>query len=892
MVSRSLSEHISGCFYSSESLSSALIAQIESSNLYQLPVDQWPFNHSEFYGQLVKELDQRYPRKYRLDDIRKLMDNICDGDLFQSSRLPWLSDLFSRLMKRNGDYISYKETEVQAYVRLAAEMDPTLLVAWHLSDWVQTESYPSCEDIRRIVSAQTAFFAPIEHFTKRYAEGHVHIGGVTADNAILESYLLSLEWKVGLTQSSKESPTLIKKIESARKILRWLIDFNKQESDFHTFVSSYENQRLNGPQAYNWELLAETCSRHNVSSQAWLFGAFARAMHSGCANRWLWLHLYLCARYRDEATMPTERMTILSFFQITNDIRRELIMDGQGLTRFVEDYFSGPLGRGKNAKHDNMRRLFPSNKDLVELKSSLGSFNATFVKGLVADLADQAKVDLPKPPYIFGEDEIEPDSGTLAYLETLERWQYCGHFSRSQKNRIPSKGTKADVKIFWKEAEKLMRKLQSQEGWNKPEFLGGFQNPNFYFQPSRWFRGLDVAGNENDLKVEWFAPIIRWLRRGLVSRPDGEKASQGFHLSIHTGEDYAHPVSGMRHIDETVKFCEMRDGDRLGHALALGIVPRTWIERQGEMVLPIDEHLDNLVWMWHYATMLSGHISLANQVLPILERRIARFWKKIAALYDESVFAASESSTETLKAQESLSVSPDTLYRAWWLRRNCHYRLAQLIDDSPRSAQEIQALPDICLLKSKGITKKEVEVYYSRHRYISNAKQMPLVVVSRSRESFAHITKPSNQNKFNIHYDTDTDAEIDFMEALQDFLMDQYDREGLIIETNPTSNVYIARLEKHSEHPIFRWHPPDEATLQAGGLHNKYGLRRGPSRVMINTDDPGIMPTTLRTEFLLLREASIELGIGRTVAERWLEELRVYGIEQFRRNHLPVFETI
>lgn len=60
-------------------------------------------------------------------------------------------------------------------------------------------------------------------------------------------------------------------------------------------------------------------------------------------------------------------------------------------------------------------------------------------------------------------------------------------------------------------------------------------------------------------------------------------------------------------------------------------------------------------------------------------------------------------------------------------------------------------------------------------------------------------------------------------------------------------------------------------------------------RVLINTDDPGVMPTTLRTEFLLLREAAIESGISRTVAERWLEQIRQYGIEQFHRNHMPVF---
>ena len=114
---------------------------------------------------------------------------------------------------------------------------------------------------------------------------------------------------------------------------------------------------------------------------------------------------------------------------------------------------------------------------------------------------------------------------------------------------------------------------------------------------------------------------------------------------------------------------------------------------------------------------------------------------------------------------------------------------------------------------------------------------------------------------------------------------------GLIIEANPTSNVYIARLKSHTEHPIFHWYPPDEAALERGAAANLYGLRRGPVRVLVNTGDPGIMPATLRTEFLLLREAALEFKVGRTIAECWLEALCQYGIEQFHRNHLPVFCT-
>jgi adenosine deaminase len=124
---------------------------------------------------------------------------------------------------------------------------------------------------------------------------------------------------------------------------------------------------------------------------------------------------------------------------------------------------------------------------------------------------------------------------------------------------------------------------------------------------------------------------------------------------------------------------------------------------------------------------------------------------------------------------------------------------------------------------------------------------------------------------------------------LQDWLLDNYDQKGLIIEVNPTSNVYIAKLKKHAEHPIFRWYPLAQTSIEKGGEHNQFGLRRGPIKVCINTDDPGIMPTTLRTEFALLRDAAIEHKATRTDAEAWLERIRQIGLREFHQKHQPVW---
>ncbi|EHA1079311.1 hypothetical protein I8Y06_000087 [Photobacterium damselae] len=924
MLQRSLTEHAAECFFSDERLS-AWLWQLLLQPAEGLDSDRWHRVQGEYYHLLVEAIERRYPREHRLTDVRQLMGRILDGDLLLTSKLPWLDELQQRLMQRNGDLLCYREGDVQAYVRLAAGIDPTLLAGWHLAQWLDEVPQPQTNDVRRVVSAQSAFFAPEGNSLLPFAEGHVHLGGITADSMILDDYLLAggeleLNGKASLWQHEQYN-NLQPLLHRARQLLVLLLKPNvplcemQYEQDAQPEIHKSNqpwrqddwsqhlaqlNLAMHTPfRKPDWGLLATRQHMASLGSADWLLGEFAFAMGHCEANRWLWLHFYLCRRYADESSHPLQRAAILCFWQTINQLRRSLIMDGQGLTRFAERSFSSAMQRNPKG-HDNIRRLLPATADVAEVKSGPMAFKPALVGEIARGLLTNTSLTLPTPPYIFGESDIQIDMQALAIMQALERWQFCGHFSRSVPHK-QSQRPRSDGKKLWQEAEKLMCNLESTSGWNTAEFLGGKLNPNFHFQPARWFRGLDVAGDENALKIEWFAPVLRWLRSGFKSLPNGERASKGFHLSIHAGEDYAHPASGMRHIDETVRFCEMREGDRLGHALALGIVPKEWTMQQGEMMLPLDEHLDNLVWLWHHASVLSGVLPLAQQVLPLFERRIARFWRLSRWWQVPDLMAVSGDRNDKVVVDQTAGfeasplrhVMPADLYQAWLLRRNCFYRLSEVGDSWLVNSQEVSALPDHVFLNENNTLASKL--YRARHDWLSTLNEAPLVIVRMGDEAAAHggfSTKFGCGSDEDILEDVDTTVELDFMHALQDWLLTEYDKLGLIIEANPTSNVYIARLRSHTEHPIFRWCPPDESVLELGGTANLYGLRRGPVRVLVNTDDPGIMPTTLRTEFLLLKEAAIELGIGRTVAERWLEELRIYGIEQFRKNHLPVFETI
>jgi hypothetical protein len=258
----------------------------------------------------------------------------------------------------------------------------------------------------------------------------------------------------------------------------------------------------------------------------------------------------------------------------------------------------------------------------------------------------------------------------------------------------------------------------------------------------------------------------------------------------------------------------MREGDRLGHALALGIVPKKWVARQGEMILPLDEHLDNLVWLWHHASVLSAVLPLAQQVLPLFERRIARFWRlsrwwQVPDLMDVDAASQQASLNSAAGCDDAplRHATPDDLHQAWWLRRNCHFRLNEVGDSWQITSQELCALPDHQELSESSTLASQL--YQERHKWLEKVTDVPLVIVRMGDEAAAHggfHSKFGRKIDEDILKDIDTPAELDFMHALQDWLLTEYDKLGLIIEANPTSNVYIARLKSHAEHPIFRWY--------------------------------------------------------------------------------------
>lgn len=104
--------------------------------------------------------------------------------------------------------------------------------------------------------------------------------------------------------------------------------------------------------------------------------------------------------------------------------------------------------------------------------------------------------------------------------------------------------------------------------------------------------GIDAASSELYCRPEVFAQAFRFLKE------------HGYAMTFHAGEDFYDIADGLRAIFETVHFLEFDTGDRIGHALALGIDPfRFYADRHNYIALPQQWMLDNVVWLYFYARM-------------------------------------------------------------------------------------------------------------------------------------------------------------------------------------------------------------------------------------------------------------------------------------------------
>ena len=123
----------------------------------------------------------------------------------------------------------------------------------------------------------------------------------------------------------------------------------------------------------------------------------------------------------------------------------------------------------------------------------------------------------------------------------------------------------------------------------------------------RVVRGIDICTDELAIPTWVMAPHFRYLEAiGKTVSSYWQKHTGEFipplRKTVHAGEDFVHIIGGLRSVSDCLRFLQLRDGDRIGHGLVLGINASEWVLNAGRIPMTREQRLLDLTWEWECYT--------------------------------------------------------------------------------------------------------------------------------------------------------------------------------------------------------------------------------------------------------------------------------------------------
>ena len=375
-----------------------------------------------------------------------------------------------------------------------------------------------------------------------------------------------------------------------------------------------------------------------------------------------------------------------------------------------------------------------------------------------------------------------------------------------------------------------------------------------YSNNSSLIRGIDAAASEFDSRPEVFAQSFRYLKdhklKGVFNNLKEEINEHKLYATYHAGEDFYDVVDGLRTIDETIHFLSFKQGDRIGHALALGINVKDYYDfKERKLMLPKEMLLDNIVWL--LAKIRKFGISICRPEVNRLEKLYDSLFREIYL----------ENFDEKLKNE----YYPHTLYfDAWKLRGDDPY--LYLYDYK----EDVESKPNVTYWE-----RCRINYFYPKNTSIRKSNSVKFLYHSY------HFNPKVKRIGKEIKQFTISDDYIALVHEVQKCCTETIKQLNIGIECNPTSNYLIGTFDKYAKHPIISFY--------------NLGLETDPEKikecpqlfVSINTDDQGIFGTSLENEYALmaiaLEKEKDEKGKPKynpTMIYKWLDNIRKMGLEQ------------
>jgi adenosine deaminase len=377
-----------------------------------------------------------------------------------------------------------------------------------------------------------------------------------------------------------------------------------------------------------------------------------------------------------------------------------------------------------------------------------------------------------------------------------------------------------------------------------------------YSSVSKYIRGIDAASSEFDAPPEVFSQGFRYIKnhkvKGQFNHLKDFIDEPKIYATYHAGEDFYDIVDGLRAIDEVIKFCNLTQGDRLGHALALGIdVKDYYLFKNNKLMLPKQIVLDNIVWL--LAKIRKFGISIHRNEINRLEK-----------LYSNLFYEIYSSNLEVSNPLKEKTIDHIVYFDAWKLRGDDPYLYFDKLD------RDIYSLINLNYWERCRINDE-----YPRNKSIRNNTDCKRIV-----QAYHFSPKVKKTGKMIKQFEI-THAYIEIVHAVQDKMMHEIKNLNIGIETNPTSNYLIGTFKRYAKHPITKF-------FNLGLETNHDILKNCPQlSVSINTDDQGIFSTSLENEYALmaiaLEKEKDEFGepkYNSSMIYEYLERIRLMGIGQ------------
>lgn len=379
--------------------------------------------------------------------------------------------------------------------------------------------------------------------------------------------------------------------------------------------------------------------------------------------------------------------------------------------------------------------------------------------------------------------------------------------------------------------------------------------------------GIDACSMEIRCRPEVFGPVFRKLTSHVMPVPNMYGVKQ-WKITYHVGEEFLDLTDGLRAIDEAILFLNMKNGDRLGHAMALGQNVNKWYAyKHNEINLSMEEYLDNVVWLYH--KILEFNIQSCETLKGYLRIQFEKYFYEIYGQFlDKRLIIAvfeNVNRRERRYRNDVMDAEPYTLFDI-----NVYYEAWKRRGDDPG-------------LYSKGYYENNLrflEPYLENtHSGLGAAKRRNV------KADFLY---------FYYHYSADVrhagaqkaiikvpDIFVEGVEKVQRAMQQHVADLGICIETNPSSNYLISTMQRYEDHPI-------RNLFNMGLTMDQNQVTASPQmHVSINTDDKGQFQTSLGNEFALMgcamesiRDENGNRRYQRQMVYEWLDRIREFGNQQ------------